>query len=165
MRLEVKAMRDVRHPNLVNFVGACCNSPHVCILMQLVPKGSLDDILAMGYLQLDWKFKYSLLKVLSWHRRTSFSNPNLLNEHVYTAALYHEKSCVLTRLIQGIFIHLHVCTYVLFHINIDLHVHNNSCWNCFLPKELSMIVSTGHLQWDDLSESYFYWKSWSTQVF
>ena len=63
LRLEVKAMRDVRHQNLVSFVGACCDSPNMCILMQTAPKGSLDDILSVGSLQLDWNFKYSLLKV------------------------------------------------------------------------------------------------------
>ena len=62
-RLEIKAMRDIRHNNLASFVGACCDSPNVCILMETAPKGSLDDILSMGTLQLDWNFKYSLLKV------------------------------------------------------------------------------------------------------
>ena len=62
-RLEIKAMRDIRHNNLASFVGACCDAPNVCILMETAPKGSLDDILSMGTLQLDWNFKYSLLKV------------------------------------------------------------------------------------------------------
>ena len=62
-RLEVKTMRDIRHNNLASFVGACCDAPNVCILMETAPKGSLDDILSMGTLQLDWNFKYSLLKV------------------------------------------------------------------------------------------------------
>ena len=62
IRLEIKAMRDIRHNNLTSFIGACCDSPNVCILMETAPKGSLDDILSMGSLQLDWNFKYSLLK-------------------------------------------------------------------------------------------------------
>ncbi|MCG8621657.1 MAG: protein kinase [Proteobacteria bacterium] len=62
-RLEIKTMRDIRHNNLASFVGACCDSPNVCILMECAPKGSLDDILSMDSLQLDWNFKYSLLKV------------------------------------------------------------------------------------------------------
>ena len=62
-RLEIKAMRDIRHNNLASFVGACCDAPNVCILMECAPKGSLDDILSMETLQLDWNFKYSLLKV------------------------------------------------------------------------------------------------------
>ena len=78
LRLEVKAMREIKHPNLVNFIGACCDVPHLCILMQIAPKGSLDDIIAMGYLELDWNFKYSLLKVLcclcTWTALHSFAS-------------------------------------------------------------------------------------------
>lgn len=62
-RIEVKEMRDIRHNNLVSFVGACIDAPHICILMESAPKGSLDDIIGTGTLQLDWNFKYSLLKV------------------------------------------------------------------------------------------------------
>ena len=63
LRLEVKAMRDIRHQNLASFVGACCDTPNLCILMQTAPKGSLDDILSASSIQLDWNFKYALLKV------------------------------------------------------------------------------------------------------
>ena len=37
-RLEVKNMRDIRHQNLTSFVGACCDSPNVCILVETAPK-------------------------------------------------------------------------------------------------------------------------------
>lgn len=62
VRLEVKEMRDIRHKNLAAFIGACCDSPNVCILMELGPKGSLDDLLSSDSLNLDWNFKYALLK-------------------------------------------------------------------------------------------------------
>lgn len=38
MRLEVKKMRDLRHVNVASFVGACCDSPNICILMEIAPK-------------------------------------------------------------------------------------------------------------------------------
>lgn len=63
LRLDVKAMRDIRHKNLAAFVGACCDSPNVCVLMELGPKGSLDDLLSSDTLNLDWNFKFALLKV------------------------------------------------------------------------------------------------------
>lgn len=63
LRLDVKAMRDIRHKNLAAFVGACCDSPNVCVLMELGPKGSLDDLLSSESINLDWNFKYALLKV------------------------------------------------------------------------------------------------------
>ena len=58
-------MRDIRHKNLAAFVGACCDSPNVCILTELGPKGSLDDLLSSDSLNLDWNFKYALLKVIN----------------------------------------------------------------------------------------------------
>ena len=63
LRLEIKAMRDIRHKNLAAFIGACCDSPNVCVLMELGPKGSLDDLLSSESIKMDWNFKYSLLKV------------------------------------------------------------------------------------------------------
>lgn len=35
-------MRDVRHDNLAQFMGACVDSPNICILFQYGPKGSLQ---------------------------------------------------------------------------------------------------------------------------
>lgn len=63
-RLEIKDMRDIRHKNLAAFVGACVTAPNVCILMELGPKGSLDDLISNESINIDWNFKYSLLKVL-----------------------------------------------------------------------------------------------------
>ena len=40
VRIEVKNMRELRHLNLVNFLGACCEPPNMCILMEMVPKAS-----------------------------------------------------------------------------------------------------------------------------
>ena len=63
LRFEIKSMRDIRHKNLAAFVGACCDAPNVCILMELGPKGSMDDLLSSDAINLDWNFKYALLKV------------------------------------------------------------------------------------------------------
>jgi hypothetical protein len=38
IRWEVKTVREMRHPNLVPFVGACIDEPNVCILSELVLK-------------------------------------------------------------------------------------------------------------------------------
>lgn len=63
LRYEVKVMRDIQHQNIASFIGACCDPPNLCILMQTGSKGSLDDILSDSSYPLDWNFKYSLLKV------------------------------------------------------------------------------------------------------
>ena len=49
-RLEVKAMRDIRHQNLASFVGACCDSPNVCILMESAPK-----VCVVGWIRMCWE--------------------------------------------------------------------------------------------------------------
>lgn len=35
-------MRDVHHDNLAQFMGACVDTPNICILFQYGPKGSLQ---------------------------------------------------------------------------------------------------------------------------
>ena len=67
IRIEVKHLRDLRHPNIVNFVGASLDLPNVCILTEMAPKGSLDDLLLNDSINVDWNFKYSLLKVVLHH--------------------------------------------------------------------------------------------------
>jgi hypothetical protein len=62
IRVEVKHLRDLRHPNIASFVGASLDLPNVCILMEMAPKGSLDDLLMNDSINVDWTFKYSLLK-------------------------------------------------------------------------------------------------------
>ena len=37
-------MRDVRHDNLAQFMGACVDNPNICILFQYCAKGSLQVI-------------------------------------------------------------------------------------------------------------------------
>eukprot|EP00794_Sanderia_malayensis_P011123 gene11123-12294_t len=62
LRYEIKIVRDMKHDNIINFVGASIMSPNVLILTELAAKGSLDDILANDDIKMPWIFKYSLLK-------------------------------------------------------------------------------------------------------
>ncbi|XP_066916314.1 uncharacterized protein [Clytia hemisphaerica] len=62
LRWEVKEMRDIKHPNLCLFIGACINTDHVAILNELCGKGSLEDILSNDDIDLGWDFRYSMLK-------------------------------------------------------------------------------------------------------
>ncbi|XP_033644726.1 speract receptor-like [Asterias rubens] len=61
VRQELKAMRDVRHDNVCQFVGASVDSPHVCILMTYCAKGSLQDILENDDIKLDNMFLASMI--------------------------------------------------------------------------------------------------------
>uniref|UniRef100_T1IT78 guanylate cyclase n=1 Tax=Strigamia maritima TaxID=126957 RepID=T1IT78_STRMM len=78
-RKEIISLREIRHPNLVRFIGACLVAPNVGLLLELVPKveylpkpipfvytfalqGSLFEILTSGAYKLTWNFKLSILK-------------------------------------------------------------------------------------------------------
>ncbi|KAK5832303.1 hypothetical protein PVK06_016104 [Gossypium arboreum] len=40
---EVAILREVQHKNVVRFIGACTSSPHLCIVTEYMPGGSLYD--------------------------------------------------------------------------------------------------------------------------
>ncbi|XP_071439399.1 guanylate cyclase 32E [Hetaerina americana] len=61
MKKELKMMRDLRHDNLVCFIGACTEPPNVCILTEYCARGSLRDILENEDLKLDNMFVASLV--------------------------------------------------------------------------------------------------------
>ncbi|KAJ6685252.1 SERINE/THREONINE-PROTEIN KINASE TNNI3K-RELATED [Salix purpurea] len=42
---EVAILREVQHRNVVRFIGACTTSPHLCIVTEFMPGGSLYDYL------------------------------------------------------------------------------------------------------------------------
>lgn len=62
LRWEVKEMRDIKHPNLCLFIGACIDTDHVAILNEVCGKGSLEDILSNDDIDLGWDFRYSMMK-------------------------------------------------------------------------------------------------------
>jgi atrial natriuretic peptide receptor B len=92
IRVEVKHLRDLRHPNIASFVGASLDLPNVCILMEMAPKGSLDDLLMNDSINVDWTFKYSLLKV----RQTTlcYGHTHCCSPHLHSDCTYC-RPCVL----------------------------------------------------------------------
>ncbi|PKI76068.1 hypothetical protein CRG98_003540 [Punica granatum] len=42
---EVEILREVEHRNVVRFIGACTKPPHLCIVTEYMPGGSLYDYL------------------------------------------------------------------------------------------------------------------------
>ena len=50
-------MRDIRHDNLTQFMGACVDTPNICILFQYCPKGSLQ----VKHQQIAWLQQLSVL--------------------------------------------------------------------------------------------------------
>lgn len=58
---ELKHIRDVQNEHLTRFIGACIDSPNICILTEYCPRGSLQDILENESITLESMFKYSLI--------------------------------------------------------------------------------------------------------
>ncbi|XP_070580962.1 guanylate cyclase 32E-like [Ptychodera flava] len=61
VRKELKAVRDLRHDNINPFIGACVDHPHICIINEYCPRGSLQDILENDEIKLDNMFTASLI--------------------------------------------------------------------------------------------------------
>ncbi|XP_076056765.1 guanylate cyclase 32E-like isoform X2 [Oratosquilla oratoria] len=61
IRKELKMMRDVRHENLLPFIGASVDTGAICILTAYSARGSLEDVLHNDDLQLDNMFVASLV--------------------------------------------------------------------------------------------------------
>ncbi|CAK9187368.1 unnamed protein product [Ilex paraguariensis] len=50
---EVAILREVQHRNVVRFIGACTKSPHLCIVTEYMPGGSLYDYLHKNHIVLE----------------------------------------------------------------------------------------------------------------
>ncbi|XP_034243092.1 guanylate cyclase 32E, partial [Thrips palmi] len=61
IRKELKQIREVRHENLIPFMGACVDQGALCILTAYCARGSLEDVLANKDLHLDNMFVSSLV--------------------------------------------------------------------------------------------------------
>lgn len=61
IKKELKTVRDLRHDNLLGFVGACVDPPNVCIITEYCSRGSLKDILDNEDVKLDNMFIASLI--------------------------------------------------------------------------------------------------------
>jgi serine/threonine protein kinase len=53
-RAEILLTATLRHPNIVNFVGACWGKELICLVLEWVPKGSLGDMLTDMAVDLRW---------------------------------------------------------------------------------------------------------------
>ena len=52
--------RELDHPNIVKFVGGCVTLPHIALITEYCPKGSLADVLLNDDVPLNWSFRYSI---------------------------------------------------------------------------------------------------------
>lgn len=57
---EIDALRFLRHPRLVRFIGACIAPPHICVLTEFMPGGSLYGLLHEKKAKLSWPQQVTL---------------------------------------------------------------------------------------------------------
>uniref|UniRef100_A0A7I5EBS6 Guanylate cyclase n=1 Tax=Haemonchus contortus TaxID=6289 RepID=A0A7I5EBS6_HAECO len=58
----MRKMRSTDHDNLCKFHGISLDGPMVLSVWKYCSRGSLKDVIAKGSLQMDWFFKYSLIR-------------------------------------------------------------------------------------------------------
>ncbi|KAG8224498.1 hypothetical protein J437_LFUL004980 [Ladona fulva] len=61
IRKELKQIREVRHENIIPFIGACVDHGSLCVLTGYCTRGSLEDVLANDEMHLDHMFVSSLV--------------------------------------------------------------------------------------------------------
>lgn len=52
LQKEIDSFRHLRHPNLVRFIAACFETPHLCLVTEYMPGGSLHTLLHVNRTQL-----------------------------------------------------------------------------------------------------------------
>ncbi|XP_053204418.1 guanylate cyclase 32E-like isoform X2 [Panonychus citri] len=61
LKIEMKLMKDIRHDNLNQFIGACVDAPNISILTDYCTRGSLKDVLQNAEVHLDHIFIASMV--------------------------------------------------------------------------------------------------------
>ena len=58
-------MKSLYHDNLCRFVGLCLDGPQLMSIWRFTARGSLRDVILKSSIQMDWFFKYSLIRDVS----------------------------------------------------------------------------------------------------
>jgi len=61
-RAEIAFLAELRHPNIILFVGACTKSPNLCIVTEYAKQGALREILLNNRIRLPWDLRMKLLR-------------------------------------------------------------------------------------------------------
>ena len=66
-------MKEIDRDNVNNFIGLICEGPTVMSVWKECPKGTLSDMLARDTMNLDWFFKYALIRDVAEVGRLTYS--------------------------------------------------------------------------------------------
>ncbi|XP_060600187.1 atrial natriuretic peptide receptor 2-like, partial [Ruditapes philippinarum] len=58
--LKMKCLKEIKHDNIVMFIGVCLSSEKVCSVWEYCKKGSIQDIIGNESIRLDAMFKLSI---------------------------------------------------------------------------------------------------------
>ncbi|KAK6753731.1 hypothetical protein RB195_012989 [Necator americanus] len=58
----LRKMRGTDHDNMCRFIGLCMDAPELLSVWRYCARSSLKDVIERGSLQMDWFFKYSLIR-------------------------------------------------------------------------------------------------------
>jgi sterile alpha motif and leucine zipper-containing kinase AZK len=95
LSLKVEIMLRLRHPNVVLFMGAVTRPPHLSILTEYLPRGSLFKLLHRPNIQLNEKRRLKMaLDVAKGMNYLHTSNPMIVHRDLKTPNLLVDKNWV-----------------------------------------------------------------------
>eukprot|EP01103_Thecamoeba_quadrilineata_P002608 TRINITY_DN12532_c0_g1_i1.p1 TRINITY_DN12532_c0_g1~~TRINITY_DN12532_c0_g1_i1.p1 ORF type:complete len:1455 (-),score=289.90 TRINITY_DN12532_c0_g1_i1:82-4404(-) len=90
---EIERLCELRHPNLVLFMGACTDPPNVCLVSEFLTRGTLYDIIHNQNILLDWNMVKDMAQdTVRGMEFLHSSNPPLLHLNIKSLNLLVDQS-------------------------------------------------------------------------
>uniref|UniRef100_A0A8R1YW01 Guanylate cyclase n=1 Tax=Pristionchus pacificus TaxID=54126 RepID=A0A8R1YW01_PRIPA len=63
--MDLRTLHSLDHDNINKFLGICTDGPQFMTIWRFCSRGSLRDVIETGRLQMDWFFKFSIMRYIS----------------------------------------------------------------------------------------------------
>lgn len=124
---EASLMRDLRHPNVVQFIGAAFEEPDICIVTEYMSQGSLYHLLHDPNVKISWEQVRKI--ALDAARGMAYL-------HLRTPAIIHRDLKSHNLLVDSSW-KVKVCDFGLSRIAVDLHKTMTACGTpCWTAPEI-----------------------------
>lgn len=124
---EATLMRDLRHPNVVQFIGAAFEEPDICIVTEYMSQGSLYHLLHDPNIKISWEMVRKI--ALDAARGMAYL-------HLRTPAIIHRDLKSHNLLVDASW-KVKVCDFGLSRIAVDLHKTMTACGTpCWTAPEI-----------------------------